>query len=173
MPCARLHHLGLEQLELHAHRAQFVAQQELGVGEGQPVGALGPAVARGRRHATGVLLGGGEVAGGEVVALGSMGSRFVKARSLARVRRVAASGARCRTPGSRVWRAMHAICVHSMLRASSICSRPASERADAGQQLQRLGRLHAADDAHQRREHAHRRAARSPARVASGGKTQA
>ena len=37
---------------------------------------------------------------------------------------------------------------------------PAGERAaDAGEQLQRLGRLHGADDADQRREHAHGRAA--------------
>ena len=37
-----LHQLGLEQLELHPHRAQLLAQQEIGVGEGEPVRALGP-----------------------------------------------------------------------------------------------------------------------------------
>ena len=39
-----LDHLGLEQLELHAHRAQLFAQQEVGVGEGEPVGAVGAVV---------------------------------------------------------------------------------------------------------------------------------
>jgi hypothetical protein len=47
-----LHQLGLEQFELHAHRAQFLAQQELGVGEGQPVGAFGAAA----RGAAGLVL---------------------------------------------------------------------------------------------------------------------
>ena len=43
-------------------------------------------------------------------------------------------------------------------RASSICSRPASELPMPAMSFKRLGRLHAADDADQRREHAHRRA---------------
>ena len=46
-------------------------------------------------------------------------------------------------------------------------------RANAGQQLQRLGRLHRADDAHQRREHAERRARAPHLNAASGGNTQA
>ena len=49
-----LHQLGLEQLELHAHRAQLLAQQEVGVGEGEPVGAL-RAVVAGVRDLFGLL----------------------------------------------------------------------------------------------------------------------
>ena len=37
-----LHQLGLEELELEPDRAQLLAQQEVDVGEGQPVRALGP-----------------------------------------------------------------------------------------------------------------------------------
>ena len=39
-------------------------------------------------------------------------------------------------------------------------NRPAQRLADAGEELERFGRLHRAHDADQRREHAHRRAAR-------------
>ena len=46
-----LDQLGLEQFQLHAHRAQFLAQQEIGVAEGEFIsgvrglgGALGPAL---------------------------------------------------------------------------------------------------------------------------------
>jgi hypothetical protein len=74
-----LDQLGLQQFELHAHRAQFVAQQEVGVGEGQAVGALGPVVARGRRLSGGVLFGAGKVAGGELGA-----SRLSMGRELTR-----------------------------------------------------------------------------------------
>jgi hypothetical protein len=41
-PLLLLHQLGLEQLELQPHRAQLLAQQELGVGEGHAEGAAGP-----------------------------------------------------------------------------------------------------------------------------------
>ena len=67
------------------------------------------------------------------------------------------ANARPRRPGS-AGRARRAISVHSIARASSISKRPTSDGAHAGQQLQRLGRLHAADDADQRGEHAHGRA---------------
>ena len=36
-----LDHLGLQQLELHAHRSQLLAQQERFVGERQPEAAPG------------------------------------------------------------------------------------------------------------------------------------
>ena len=49
---------------------------------------------------------------------------------------------------------------HCIASASSSSRRPASDLADAGDQLQRLGGLRRADDADERREHAHRRAAR-------------
>jgi hypothetical protein len=78
-----LDHLRLEQLELHAHRAQLLAQQEAGVGEGELVGAFGPAVQRRLRLRLGFLLRGREVAGGEVrVFVGGAGSAFVHGRSL-------------------------------------------------------------------------------------------
>ena len=43
-----LDQLGLEQLELQADRPQLLAQQEVDVGEGEPVRAFGPFVARAR-----------------------------------------------------------------------------------------------------------------------------
>ena len=64
-----LDELGLEQLELHAHGAQLLAQQELGVGEGEAVGAFGAFVARRRLGGGGFLFGAREVARGEVGAL--------------------------------------------------------------------------------------------------------
>jgi hypothetical protein len=62
-----LHQLGLEQLELHAHRAHLFAQQEGGVGEGEAIRTLGAFVARCRGDATGggVLPRSREVAAGE------------------------------------------------------------------------------------------------------------
>jgi hypothetical protein len=50
---------------------------------------------------------------------------------------------------------------------------PGQRGADAAQQLDRLGRLQGADDAHQRREHPHGGAAPLLEGGASGGNTQA
>ena len=139
MPCSLLHQLGLEQLELHAHRAQLLAQQELGVGEGEPVGALGPVVARRRRLRLRRL----PARVGKLRAVSSLALVLVHGGSLrsARARAVLARRMHARTPGSAAGARRGSRSIPSC-GASSICSRPGERRADAGEQLQRLGRLH-------------------------------
>ena len=62
--------LGLQQLQLHAHRAQVFAQQKTLVGEGQLVAAVGAAVERRGFVRRGFFCGRREVACAEVGVLG-------------------------------------------------------------------------------------------------------
>jgi hypothetical protein len=62
-PLFALNHLGLEQFELHAHGAQIGVEQELRIGKGQVIAALGASVERWAHDVAGILIRRREIAG--------------------------------------------------------------------------------------------------------------